>query len=76
MTTYFARHTRDLDIDDATRKVLWDGRLVAVHFPGDGDEDASSLNPQDYRRPRPESDTVAARARKQRWLRLRSTSRL
>jgi len=48
MLTYFARHTRDLDIDDATRRILWEGRLIAMHFPGDGEEDTSSLNPEDY----------------------------
>lgn len=48
MNTYFARHTANLNVDDATRQLLWDRNLVAIHFPGGGDEDTTSLNPEDY----------------------------
>lgn len=33
METYFARHTKSLDIDDATRERLWEENLIAVHYP-------------------------------------------
>jgi hypothetical protein len=54
MKTYFARHTLELDIDATTRRLLWDGRHIAVHFPQHGAEtkvrevDNASLDPADY----------------------------
>jgi len=54
MTTYFCRHTKALDIDDETRKRLWDERRIAIHFPHDKrgtlpeDKDNSSVAPEDY----------------------------
>lgn len=48
MNTYFARHTANLGVDDATRQLLWDRNVVAIHFPGDGDADTTSLDPEDY----------------------------
>lgn len=48
MATYFARHTKDLDVDDSTRRILWEQYLVAIHFPGDGEADTRSLDPEDY----------------------------
>ena len=35
MTTYFARHTKKIDIDQVTRKALWEGRWIAIHYPRD-----------------------------------------
>jgi hypothetical protein len=35
MATYFVRHTLDLDIDDDTRRALWEARKIAIHFPWD-----------------------------------------
>jgi hypothetical protein len=53
MITYFARHNRKLDIDEATRARIWKARLIAIHFPRDKrgklqPEDNSSIDPQDY----------------------------
>ncbi len=53
MRTYFVRHTRELDLDDATRETLWRRQIIAVHYPHDkhgnlGRRDNSSLNPDDY----------------------------
>ena len=53
MNTYFIRHTVKLDIDDETRRDLWQGRRIAIHYPYPksgklGPKDASSLNPDDY----------------------------
>jgi len=35
MRTYFVRHTEALDINDETRRRLWDEGRVAIHFPKD-----------------------------------------
>lgn len=55
MTTYFSRHTQALDIDDETRKRLWEERRIAIHFPydkrGELPEDSSSVDPRDYAGP-------------------------
>lgn len=52
MRTYFIRHTWQLDIDDATRRSLWESHRIAVHYPhgknGPADSDCESLNPDDY----------------------------
>jgi hypothetical protein len=52
MRTFFARHTRKLDIDATTRNLLWEGLKVAVHYPhdkaGPRPQDALSLDPADY----------------------------
>jgi hypothetical protein len=54
MDTYFIRHTRTLDISEATRKRLWDERLIAIHYPEDRngqwveEADNESLDPADY----------------------------
>lgn len=56
MQTYFIRHTVKLDIDDATRRALWEQRRIATHFPDAavGKEwparDSTSLDPNDYPR--------------------------
>ncbi len=53
MDTYYARHTSGLDIDEQTRKRLWEEDLIAVHYPehlnGDPDlPDNESLDIEDY----------------------------
>ena len=53
MKTFFSRHTKDLDVDAATREYLWQQRLVTIHYPRGrtdelGEHDNSSLNPNDY----------------------------
>lgn len=53
MNTYYIRHAESLDIDDATRRWLWNGRQVAIRFPRDrngdlGPWDNESLDPNDY----------------------------
>jgi hypothetical protein len=56
MNTYFIRHSSALDISEATRKQLWDERLIAIHYPEDRNgewieaADNESLDPADYRR--------------------------
>ena len=57
MDTYFIRHSKNLDVSEATRQRLWDERLIAVHYPhyGDGswseEADNESLDPADYGSP-------------------------
>jgi hypothetical protein len=51
--TYFVRHTDGLEIDEATRRKLWDECRIAIHFPTDangelGESDNASVNPDDY----------------------------
>lgn len=51
MLTYFGRHTKGLDVDQATRDMLWNERRIAIHFPENrdgtmGTEDNRSLDPQ------------------------------
>lgn len=53
MNTYFIRHSPGLGITDKTREMIWDKKLIAVHFPHDKNGnllkvDNSSLNPLDY----------------------------
>jgi hypothetical protein len=51
MDVYFIRHTDDMDVDDATRKVLWDNRLVGFHFPFDKEDpsrDSERTTPEYY----------------------------
>lgn len=52
METYFVRHNAGIDIDEQTRRRLWDERRIAVHFPwdlrNDKTKDSSSLNPDAY----------------------------
>lgn len=52
LRTFFVRHTRKLDIDQATRDWLWKNGHIAVHYPfddkGDSNQDSESLNPEDY----------------------------
>ena len=35
MITYFVRHTSILDIDEPTRRMLWESHRIAIHFPHD-----------------------------------------
>ncbi len=53
METYFVRHNLGIDIDAQTRRRLWDGRRIAIHFPWDlrneKTKDSSSLNPEAYK---------------------------
>jgi hypothetical protein len=53
MHTYFARHTAQMDVDAATRQLLWDRRLVAIHHPNDRnrelvEHDNPSTDPAEY----------------------------
>ena len=53
MQSYFARHSPKLDVDDATRRRLWEERWVAIHYPEDRydmirERDSESLDPADY----------------------------
>jgi hypothetical protein len=53
MNTYYIRHTKGLDINDATRQGLWDERRIAIHFPNNktgklGKRDNASLDLADY----------------------------
>jgi hypothetical protein len=52
MTSYFTRHTDDLQVKDDDLKALWDENRIAVHFPdpkGDlGKMDSESTNPDHY----------------------------
>jgi hypothetical protein len=54
MNTYFIRHTEFLDIDDATRAMLFNEKRIAIHFPWTknnpigSNKDSDSLNPNDY----------------------------
>lgn len=62
METYYIRHTKKLDIDDATRERVWKERRIAIHFPNyrsgkkpggkipRGRPDNASLNVEDYPR--------------------------
>ena len=54
MLEYFIRHgspySNSLAVEDSTINELWHNNIIAIHFPGDGEEDSTSLNPNDYRR--------------------------
>jgi hypothetical protein len=63
MNTYYIRHTKKLDVDEATRRRLWSDRRIAIHFPYGKDgklhkRDNRSLDPDDY----PSRDGKAVRA--------------
>jgi len=63
MDTYYIRHTKELDIDGATRQRIWDDRRIAIHFPRKEDgklhsKDNQSLDPADY--PRRERRAIRA----------------
>jgi hypothetical protein len=48
---YFIRHTDDMDVDDSTRKFLWDNHLVGFHFPIDNEDptrDSERTTPEYY----------------------------
>jgi len=57
MNTYFIRHTKELDIDDSTRAMLFKGKRIAIHFPWTknnpegSDGDSKSLDPNEYETP-------------------------
>jgi hypothetical protein len=51
MDVYFIRHTDDMDVDDTTRKILWDNHLVGFHFPFDKEDssrDSERTTPEYY----------------------------
>jgi hypothetical protein len=52
MDTYFIRHTADMDVNDETRRFLWDERKIAIHYPHDNsgkqERDSRELDPQAY----------------------------
>ena len=48
---YFIRHTDDMDVDDSTRKFLWENHLVGFHFPTDNEDptrDSERTTPEYY----------------------------
>ena len=48
---YFIRHTDDMDVDDSTRKFLWENHLVGFHFPTDNVDptrDSERTTPEYY----------------------------
>lgn len=55
METYFIRHSVGIDIDEQTRRQLWDERRIAIHFPwdrrNDKTKDSPSLAPEAYEGP-------------------------
>ena len=51
MDVYFIRHTDDMDVDDSTRKFLWDNHLMEFHFPFDKEDpsrDSERTTPEYY----------------------------
>lgn len=48
MKSYFVRHTKDLTVRDEDLNRLWDQNEIAIHFPGEGERDTRSFDPQDY----------------------------
>jgi len=55
MNTYFIRHTSKLEIDKATIRKLYEGGIIAIHYPWVSDDltrdaDSESLNPDHYDR--------------------------
>src|ERR1700683_815956 len=42
----FIRHK--MNIDEGTMQRLWDEKLIAIHYPGQGKNDSISLNPSNY----------------------------
>lgn len=54
MNTYFVRHNTGIWIDDETRRRLWEGDKIAIHFGRHPyvskkmTRDCSSINPEDY----------------------------
>jgi hypothetical protein len=57
MSTFYVRHTIKMDVDQAGRDHLWNGRLIGIHFPQKHppttpqDPDNESLDPADYPQP-------------------------
>ncbi len=48
MDSYFIRHTKGMTIREEDLNQLWNENKIAIHFPGDGEEDSRSLDPEDY----------------------------
>ncbi len=48
MDSYFVRHTDSMTIRDEDLSRLWADDRIAIHFPGEGEEDSRSLDPEDY----------------------------
>jgi hypothetical protein len=48
MKSYFIRTTRKMTVEAEDSKRLWSENRIAVHYPGEGEEDTRSLNPEDY----------------------------
>jgi hypothetical protein len=46
--SYFVRHTEAMTVRDEDLNRLWSQNRIAIHFPGDGERDSESLNPEDY----------------------------
>ncbi len=51
MDSYFIRHTKTMSVEDSDLDEIWNQDKIAIHFPGDGEEDFKSLDPNDYRKP-------------------------
>jgi hypothetical protein len=54
MNTYFIRHTEKLDVNGDTRRQLWEGHRIAIHYPENRNgklksKDNPSREPSDYR---------------------------
>ncbi len=58
MESYFIRHAgkEKLNVVDEAIDYLWEHNKIAIHYPGKGEEDKESINPDDY------EDKVAKRA--------------
>ncbi len=48
MDSYYVRHTKAMTVRDEDLDRLWNENRIAIHFPGEGEEDSRSLNPEDY----------------------------
>ncbi len=48
MDSYFVRHTKSMTVRDEDLDRLWADDKIAIHFPGEGEEDSRSLDPNDY----------------------------
>jgi hypothetical protein len=48
MDSYFVRHTKSMTVRDEDLSRLWTNNEIAIHFPGEGEEDSRSLDPDDY----------------------------
>lgn len=49
MDSYFIRHTKELKVKSTDVDRLWRENKVAIHFPGKGEKDSTSINPDDYK---------------------------